>query len=245
MYEEIQREKEGEDTGKIKQSVEYRYSHTKGIFSPPIPEEKVAEVSNKHIECLQGVLDVRAVFDYPMPTGWLYSGYANTTDFYKRYFDTQFSEYWVLPNFFCDLNNVLGAVSWMRSNTKSAYNNNKGMHIKFKDHSHSFYDGADFADSKTRKGVYCGWIGWLYNPSGAKLHYRYWIDTTSDDELFTLLNVHCRLNRVRFLWKEEAHHGQSEGANEHPFRYRPSRYKFFDIDDHPFVHCNWSGWLYS
>ena len=240
-YEAIQRERDElrQKPGKITTQIKYLHHHQ----SNPLLKDKVQNVSNSYIECVQGELNSDAAYDFPMPVGWLYSSFSDGGETTKKFFDTEASEYWVFPNFSCNFKNVLAAVSWMRSGKKAGFRENKGMHDKFRQHKPPFYSGEKYFDHKRSGGVYCDWDGWLYPSSN--IGYKYFIDTNRNNELFTLMNVYChRHSYVRMFYSAQASNDQQQENNAKPFR-DISPPSLVGDSDYPDVLCNWDGWLYG
>ena len=138
-YDIIQRQREElkQEPGKITTKVEYLHHHK----SQRLPNDKVQDISNSYIECVQGQLDSNLVYDFPMPVGWLYPSFSEGGETTKKFFDTEVSEHWAFPNFSCNFKNVLTAVSWMRSGKKAGFKENDDLHSKFRNHKPAFYDG--------------------------------------------------------------------------------------------------------
>lgn len=196
-----------------------------------IEKNEVIAKSQLHIECPPDTSFYD--LDKPLPNGWLYPKFYENTEEWKKYFDTGKNEYWVFPNVYCDKEKRrLTAMSWMRSGKKFSHNGNGGMHIKFKNNKPSF-DSSNVDD-----GVYCLWDGWLYPTT--KFHYSSWFDTEDHDESFTLINVYCRNQRVRYLHRKVAGHELNIPA-KHPFKgLATPAYRNDNL-----VRCNWQGWLYK
>lgn len=240
-YEVIQRQREElkKAPGQITTKVEYFHHHK----SQRLPSDKVQDISNSYIECVQGQLDSNLIYDFPMPVGWLYPSFGEGGETTKKFFDTEVREHWAFPNFSCNFKNVLTAVSWMRSGKNSGGLKNKAMHSKFRDHKPDFYDGKKYFDHRRSGGVYCNWDGWLY-PSSS-LHYKYFIETDGDNELFTLLNVYCHKHSyVREFYSAAASADQAMENNKKPFHNIRPKSQIGD-SEYPSVRCNWDGWLYG
>lgn len=241
-YDAIQREradKYDQEAGLIKTQVKYLHHHK----PTAVPESMRQSVSNSYIECVPGKLNSNAVYDFPLKVGWLYSSFGEDSNTTKKYFDSSASEYWAFPNFSCNFNNVLAAVSWMRSGRKAGYKENKGLHSKFKDHRPPFYAGEKFFAHNRSGGIYCDWDGWLYPSSN--IDYEYFIDTSRGNELFTLMNVYCHKHSyVRMFYTAQASRDQQLQNNTHPFNGIDPPAKSTD-NTYPSVLCNWKGWLYG
>jgi len=246
-YEAAQRKKKEEKTGRIPPQGKSWYHPNEGYVkgSEGAQREKIKHISRAYIECVQHKANSEAAFDFSMPQGWLYDVFAHSARM-RSFFDTGVSEHWVLPNVYCDDNNVLAAMSWMRSHKEMAFKKNKDMHAKFRDSRPPLYSEKEIADKRRelandrKKGVYCDWSGWLYDSKHGK--YRYYFDT-SEKELFTFINVYCRDNTVRFFVK-------SVGGNRdeidliYPFKNRHD-YELPPAADYQRVGCNWDGWLFG
>lgn len=258
-YNAPQREKNtDEEPGKIHISGQWVHQNNYVIYNEAGLSEEALEarligVSTSYIECLQEEKinhAQEAIFDFPLQ-GWLYDTYAHQEKM-RSFFDTGVYEHWVLPNVYCNSNNVLSAVSWMKSHNEMSFMKNKELHARFrgKDITPPLYD-EKLLEDKDRKGVYCGWNGWLYDSEHGK--YTYYFDT-SEKEMFTFINVYCRDNRARFFAKSVG--GDLARKKEigllFPFGER-DRYasKVADViaksptDAYPSIGCNWTGWLFS
>ena len=100
-----------------------------------------------------------------------------------------------------------------------------------------------YFDHRRSGGVYCNWDGWLYPSSN--IDYKYFIDTSEDNELFTLLNVYCHKHSyVRELHSAQASADQAEENNKKPFKGISPKSLVGD-SEYPGVRCNWDGWLYG
>ncbi len=200
-------------------------------------EKKIIEHSYQQIECSDAG-ETSNVFDKPLPIGWLYSSFSEATT-WMAYFDTNQQEHWVLPNAYCGVNRMLAAISWMRSGRKGAAKENKDMAWRFREHKPPFYANKlnEILNNKNTNGVYCsGWQGWLFEKN---MNRKQYIDTIDNDELFTMLNIHCHNHRVTAM-----QHGYAGDNRHHP-----------DASDKPFsnisatastdgsISCSWQGWL--
>lgn len=212
--------------------IEYIYNNSK------ITAQDVIEKSKKYIECVGYGGGVGAAFDKPLRKGeWLYPSFDN----YRKYFGTSIDERWVFPNAYCNNNRVLTAISWMRSSRNADdVHDFKGMAPRFKDRQPPFYEKS-IIDNAQPEGVHCGaWgNGWLFEKDK---DYKKFIDTTDDDELFTMLNFYCHDNRVIFM-----QHGYAGNGNQHD----EEKTKPFENASTPApredgsIGCSWKGWLLS
>ncbi len=225
--------------------------------------DRIVEFSNSYIECEQRAPDPNEVFDFPLPDGWLYKTFADDDNRYRS-FDTGVSEYWVLPNVYCDSKHRLAAVSWMRSHENTSLNDSKGMDGRFRDSRPPFHNDMKLDTYLNRKqvredkgGVFCDWHGWLY-PLGDR-HFHEWFDVAeTESELFTFINVYCHTdNTVRFFAKAVAHKNQRgrDGIIKkshliYPFSYDnmhsvQQKVGRAEEEDYPRIECNWQGWLFN
>lgn len=209
---------------------------------------KIEERSYSHIECDQAKVDNGEYpFNLPLPDGWLYDIYGENSRM-RLFFDTEVSEYWVLPNVYCNKQNVLTAVSWMRSHDNLSFKKNE-IHMRFRDNLPPFYDDdhTENYHNKDRGGVYCSWDGWLHDPDSGKnyqRHFRRLFDTDRNKEQFTFVNVYCYKNTVRFFAKAVG--GDSTLKDLwYPFGNRHDIKPDKEVRDFPFVQCNWIGWLFG
>ena len=228
-----------QEVSKVTTETEYRFgnsSHIKKFSVEKDFEQKIIAHSYQRIECSDSG-ETRNVFDKPLPVGWLYSQFSDTTASWQNYFNTTASEHWVLPNTFCSQNRVLTAISWTRSGEKGAYNNNNNMAQHFRENIPPFYS-SEINTLSGENGVFCqGWEGWFFEKNVDRKKY---IDTHGNgDELFTIVNTYCKNNRVTFMQHGYAgHKDQHVDANDHPFKNigTPS-------SSDGSVGCSWQGWL--
>ena len=232
-------------SGKWIHQNKYVISNEAGLSEQDL-EERLNGVSSSYIECLQEKISIEeaAIFDFPLQ-GWLYDTFAHSARM-RSFFDTGVSEHWVLPNVYCNSNNVLSAVSWMKSHKEMSFMKNKEMHARFRNSTPPLYD-KKLLEDKSREGVYCGWQGWLYDSEHGK--YQYYFDT-AEDESFTFINVYCRDKRARFFAKSVGGNlaRKEERGLLFPFGYRDRYAKMAESstdDDYPSIGCNWTGWLFS
>lgn len=218
--------------------IEYRFGTNAHIYKNANQElkTKIINHSAQQIEC-NDAGEIRNAFDKPLPSGWLYSknSFNDTTTSWRENFDTNQPEYWVLPNVYCNASRVLTAISWMRSGEKGAAKKNKDMDQRFRANQPPFY-AKEIVDNNYPHGVYCDWEGWLFKKKEDRKKY---IDTLGNDELFTMVNIHCRNKRVTSM-----QHGYAGDNRHHP-----------DANDKPFdkfsnpssadgsIGCSWQGWL--
>ncbi len=241
-YDPAQRKNKKEEAGNITQGKAWYHpneGYVKGGSELQIVEQ-IKDISRAYIECVQHKANSEAAFDFSMPHGWLYDTFAHSARM-RSFFDTGKSEHWVLPNVYCDDNNVLAAMSWMRSHKKMAFRKNKDMHAKFRDSRPPLYSKKEL-EGKRKKGVYCNWGGWLYDSKHGK--YQYYFDTKGK-ELFTFINVYCRDNTVRFFAKSVG--GDRDAIDlRFPFNNRHDyENELPPAAVYQRVGCNWDGWLFG
>ncbi len=245
-YEAAQRKKEKEQHGAIDDGKSWYHpneGYVKGSERAQILQ--IRGISRAYIECVQHKANSEAAFDFSMPQGWLYDTFAHSARM-RSFFDTGVSEHWVLPNVYCNSNNVLAAMSWMRSHKRMSFKENKEMHAKFRDSRPPLYSKKEIADrrrelaKKGKKGVYCDWSGWLYDSKHGK--YRYYFDT-AEKEMFKFINVYCRDNTVRFFVKSVGG-DRDEIDLIYPFKNRHD-YEIPPTAVYQRVGCNWDGWLFG
>ena len=231
--------------GKVTTEIQYRFGNRSytAISDSDIFKQKIIDHAQLHVEC-DDTGEARGKFDKPLPFGWLYKQFAETTITFN-YFDTDQWEIWVLPNVHCNSDRILTAISWMRSGKKGAANKNKNMHGRYRNSKPSFYS-TGVVDNNNRKSVYCEWSGWLYDKNTNRKKY---IDTLKNKELFTLINIYCHHDRVIFMqhgyagddkgYRDFADDKDGEGVSDFPFRSiaDPSPAKDGSIG------CSWQGWL--
>lgn len=187
--------------------------HSEAGLSPEEITERLIGVSTSYIECLEEKINYteEAIFDFPL-RGWLYHTFADKDNTMRSFFDTEVEEHWVLPNVYCNSNNVLSAVSWMISPRSMSLNANKGMQARFRDKPRPPFDkksaayGEQQLENSYRQGkggVYCDWGGWLYASNDGD--YKFWFDTNGAEK-FTFVNVYChpRTNTVRYFYRRAA-----------------------------------------
>ena len=216
---------------------EYRFGTNSHIYKNVTQElkTKIINHSAQQIECSDAG-EIRNIFDKPLPLGWLYKYFSDNNTSWKKYFDTNQQEHWVLPNVYCNISRVLTAISWMRSGTEGAAKGNKNMDKRFSKNQPPFYS-KEIVDNDNPHGVYCGWEGWLFKKKEDRKKY---IDTLKNDELFTMINIHCRNNRVTSM-----QHGYAGDNRHHP----DASDKTFENISTPSsagdgsISCSWQGWL--
>lgn len=222
----------------VKTEIEYRFGTNSHIYKNATQElkTKIINHSAQQIEC-NDAGEIRNAFDKPLPVGWLYSknSFNDTTTSWQDNFDTNQSEHWVLPNVYCNADRVMTAISWMRSGKKGAAKKNKDMDPRFRTNQPPFYP-KEIVDNNYPHGVYCDWEGWLFKKKENRKKY---IETLKNDELFTMVNVHCHNKRVTFM-----QHGYA-GDNRH---HQDASDKPFDKFSNPSsgdgsIGCSWQGWL--
>ena len=199
-------------------------------------DEKVRTISQAYIECVPGESEfgAKAIHDKPLAqAGWLY---GDDIWVWMNYFDTGVKEHWVFPNVYCNSNRILTAMSWKRSNDDWEHHK---MHSRFRNRNPPDYD-EEILRGHDRRSVYCSWNGWLF-PTGDH-HYSRWVDTKNRDELFSLVNVYCDANQVRYFHHKFAGaHDMAKGDSTHPFK----NLKNPTLNNTTTVGCNWNGWLYK
>ena len=217
--------------------IEYRFGTNAHIYKSATQElkTKIRNHSAQQIEC-RDAGEVRNVFDKPLPVGWLYNSFSDTSTSWQKNFDTELQEHWVLPNTYCNANRVLTAISWMRSGKKGAANENKKMAQRFRKHPPPFYTN-EIVNNDNPHGVYCDWEGWLFKKDEARDKY---INTLNDDgELFTMVNIHCHNKRVTFM-----QHGYAGSNKQHSdAKGRPFENISTPSSGDGSIDCSWQGWL--
>ena len=234
--------------GKVTTEIQYRFgtkSYPTTKDNPNTWKQEIIKHAQQQVEC-DDTTEARGVFDKPLPVGWLYSQFSDTTTGWQNYFDTSQQEIWVLPNVHCNKDRTLTAISWMRSGKKGAMKENKDMIWRFRANNPPFYS-SEIVNNNNTQGVYCnGWgNGWLFEKNKNRKEY---IDTLKSDELFTIINIYCHQNHVIYM-----HHGY---AGHRPFRDFADDKEGKDASDLPFkniptpspatdgsIGCSWQGWL--
>lgn len=216
--------------------IEYRFdltAITRGEVSNEL-RNKIIKHSYQHIEC-SDTGETRNVFDKALPIGRLYSSFGDTSTAWRKFFDTSVSEYWVLPDVYCNNQRVLTAIAWMRSGNNGAWKKNQRMASHFRDRDPPFYSN-DNVNNKNSNSIYCKWSGWLFDKNKS---YKKYFDTPKN-ELFTMVNIYCDNHRVTFMRHGYAGHSKfHDDASDHPFKNAPTPSLAADGS----VGCSWQGWL--
>lgn len=234
--------------GKVTTEIEYRFGNKSYLTTKDTDsawQQKIINHAQQRVEC-DDTAETRGAFDKPLPIGWLYNQFSETTTSWQNFFDTNQQEMWVLPNVYCNPNRILTAISWMRSGKRGALKRNNDMLWRFRANNPPFYSNAA-VNNNNAQGVYChGWgNGWLFEKDKNRKEY---IDTAKNDELFTMINIYCHQNNVIYMHHGYAGHSQyrdfaddEEGkdASDHPFKNIPTPSPAANGS----IGCSWQGWL--